>query len=124
MGTLRDLAAKSTFLKRERSEPLGRGNPKLMSEMAFSHSVSPSGPVPPDSRSALCRFSLLRCPFVVLRFWRQTHSRQQPDVSLQHPICMLLGMCTARDACAGPSPTFARQSHGDLWIAVSTFALP
>ncbi len=68
MGTLRDLAANRTFLKRERSEPLGRAKPKLMSEMAFSHSVSPSGPFPVDSLSALCLFSLDRCPLVVLRF--------------------------------------------------------
>ena len=72
MGTLRDLAANRMFLKRERSEPLGRAKPKLMREMAFSHSVFPSGPLPVDSLSALCRFSLERCPLVVLRFCTYT----------------------------------------------------
>ncbi len=44
IATLRALAAKSAPLKRDRSEPLGRAKPKLMSEIVFSHSVSPSGP--------------------------------------------------------------------------------
>ena len=67
VGTFFDLAEKRTLLKRARSVPLGRPKPKLMSEMAFSHSVSPSGPATAAPASAV-RFSLLRCPFVVLRF--------------------------------------------------------
>ena len=43
-GTLRALAAKRALLKRDRSVPLGRAKPKLISEMVFSHVVSPSGP--------------------------------------------------------------------------------
>ena len=43
-ATLRALAANRAPLKRDRSVPFGRAKPKLMSEMVFSHSVSPSGP--------------------------------------------------------------------------------
>lgn len=43
-GTFLALAANRALLKRDRSLPLGRPKPKLMSEMVFSHTVSPSGP--------------------------------------------------------------------------------